>query len=176
MTVLTVESVDSNGSYTVKRDGKFVKLFYSVAIARQQLILTFLRRNLRRFLQPQDRNYWSAKTAFVDPTVVPFCVPTFHLAASRHQSESREAQNRSSLFTTTWSTYLRWTERRVRTEWQRPLSGGIFHHVGKIRPGWWGWGVQAHPLSLFLPSRTQLKCTLQLKGHFQSFISTLYVQ
>jgi hypothetical protein len=30
----------------------------------------------------------------------------------------------------------------------------IFHHDGKISPAWWGWGVHAHPLSLYLPSRT----------------------
>jgi hypothetical protein len=73
---------------------------------------------------------------------------------------------------------------RVHTEWQRPLSGvhkeytesgngrflaytksthrvataafgRTFHHEGKISPGWWG-GVQAHPLSLYLPSPVKL--------------------
>jgi hypothetical protein len=39
-----------------------------------------------------------------------------------------------------------------------------FHHDGKISPGWSGWGVHAHPLSLCLPSRTKLQCTLQLRG------------
>ncbi len=29
---------------------------------------------------------------------------------------------------------------------------------------WWGWGVHAHPLSLSLPSRAKLQCTLQLSG------------
>ncbi len=24
-----------------------------------------------------------------------------------------------------------------------------FHHDGKISPGWWGWGVHAHPLSAY---------------------------
>ncbi len=28
-----------------------------------------------------------------------------------------------------------------------------FSHEGKICPGWWGWGVHAHPLLLHLPSR-----------------------
>ncbi len=37
----------------------------------------------------------------------------------------------------------------------------ISHHDGKISPGWWGWGLHAHPLSTcVLPSRTQLQCTL----------------
>ncbi len=31
-----------------------------------------------------------------------------------------------------------------------------FHHDGKISPGWWGWGRHAHPLSLYLPSRTKV--------------------
>jgi hypothetical protein len=39
-----------------------------------------------------------------------------------------------------------------------------FSHEGKIRPGWWGWGVHAHPLSLYLPSPVKLQCTLQLSG------------
>jgi hypothetical protein len=38
-------------------------------------------------------------------------------------------------------------------------------------------GVHAHPLSLYLPSRTKLHCTLQLRGQIDSpyFLSTLYV-
>ncbi len=39
-----------------------------------------------------------------------------------------------------------------------------FHHDGKIGPGWWGWGMHAHPLSLNLPSRPKLWCTPQLRG------------
>ncbi len=39
-----------------------------------------------------------------------------------------------------------------------------FHHEGKIRPGWRGWGVHAHPLSLNLPSPVKLQCTLKLSG------------
>ncbi len=39
-----------------------------------------------------------------------------------------------------------------------------FNHEGKISPGWWGWGVHAHPLSLLLPSPVKLQCTLQLSG------------
>jgi hypothetical protein len=31
-----------------------------------------------------------------------------------------------------------------------------FHHDGKISTGWLGRGVHAHPLSLYLPSRTKL--------------------
>ncbi len=37
-------------------------------------------------------------------------------------------------------------------------------HEGKISPGWWGWGVHAHPVSLHLPSPVKLQCTLQLSG------------
>jgi hypothetical protein len=36
-----------------------------------------------------------------------------------------------------------------------------------------GWGVHAHPLSLYLPSRTKLWCTLQLKGQIHPPISTI---
>ncbi len=39
-----------------------------------------------------------------------------------------------------------------------------FHPDGKISPAWWGRGVHAHPLSLYLPSRSKLCCTLQLRG------------
>jgi hypothetical protein len=51
----------------------------------------------------------------------------------------------------------------------------IFHHGGKISPDWWGGGVNANPLTLLLPSRTKLQCTLQLRGQIHStyFISTL---
>jgi hypothetical protein len=49
-----------------------------------------------------------------------------------------------------------------------------FSHEGKIRPGWWGWGEHAHPLSLHLPSPVKLQCTLQLSGqmHNPCFISS----
>ncbi len=40
-----------------------------------------------------------------------------------------------------------------------------FHHDRKIILDWWGWGVNALPLSLYLLSRTKLWCTLQLRGH-----------
>ncbi len=48
-----------------------------------------------------------------------------------------------------------------------------FHHDGKISPGWWGWGVHAHPISLSLQSRTKLQCMFQLSGllHSPCFIS-----
>ncbi len=39
-----------------------------------------------------------------------------------------------------------------------------FHHEGNISPGWWGWGVHAHLLSLHLPSPVKLQCTLQLSA------------
>jgi hypothetical protein len=49
-----------------------------------------------------------------------------------------------------------------------------FSDEGKIRPGWWGWGVHAHPLSLHLPLPVKLQCTLHLSGqiHWPCFIST----
>ncbi len=49
-----------------------------------------------------------------------------------------------------------------------------FSDEGKISPGWWGWGVHAHPLSLHLPSPVKLQCTLQLSRqiHWPCFIST----
>jgi hypothetical protein len=48
------------------------------------------------------------------------------------------------------------------------------HHDGKISPELVGGGGHAHPLSLYLPSRTKLCCKLQLKGqiHSPSFYST----
>jgi hypothetical protein len=39
-----------------------------------------------------------------------------------------------------------------------------FSDEGKLSPGWWGWVVHAHPLSLHLPSPVKLQCTLQLSG------------
>ncbi len=49
-----------------------------------------------------------------------------------------------------------------------------YYHDGKICPGWWGWGVHSHSLSLYLPSRTKLQCKFQLRGQINSpyFIST----
>ncbi len=35
-----------------------------------------------------------------------------------------------------------------------------FHHEDKISPGWWGWGVRAHPFSLHLPSPVKLQWKL----------------
>jgi hypothetical protein len=59
------------------------------------------------------------------------------------------------------------------TELQPPFWR-TFRDEGKISPGWWGWGVHAHPLSLHLPSPVKLQCTLQLSGqiHWPCFIST----
>ncbi len=46
----------------------------------------------------------------------------------------------------------------------------------KISPGWSGWGgggVHAHPVSLYLPLRTKLQCTLGwVQTHTPYFIST----
>jgi hypothetical protein len=56
-----------------------------------------------------------------------------------------------------------------------------FHHDGKISLAWWGWGVHAHPLSQYLPSRTKLWCNLQLRGQthspyfYSTPISTLWI-
>jgi hypothetical protein len=41
-------------------------------------------------------------------------------------------------------------------------SWRTFRHDGKLV------GVHAHPLSLHLPSRTKLQCTLQLRGQIHS--------
>ncbi len=62
---------------------------------------------------------------------------------------------------------------RIHTNWQRPLSGVHSVMMEKLsQPG--EGGVHAHPLSLYLPSRTELWCTLQLRGqiHFPYFYST----
>ncbi len=65
---------------------------------------------------------------------------------------------------------------RVHTEWQPPLSVRTFHHYRKISPGWWVWGIHAHPPSLYSPSRTKLQCTLQLSGQIHSVSSlSIYV-
>jgi hypothetical protein len=88
---VTVESVESNGSYTVKK-GRENRLTFFIQCSDSKAAIkpiAFLRRNLRRFLQPSDRNYWSAKTAFVDPTVVPFFVPTFLSAAKVNREKCR---------------------------------------------------------------------------------------
>ncbi len=34
-----------------------------------------------------------------------------------------------------------------------------FHHVGKISPGWWGWGV--HPLSISLHLTSHTSCSVR---------------
>jgi len=71
-----------------------------------------------------------------------------------------------------YSSVLRTTEY---IEWQ--INGHFLAYIPswwKISPGWWGWLVHAHPLSLYLPSRTKLQCTLQLRGQIHSlyFYST----
>ncbi len=48
-----------------------------------------------------------------------------------------------------------------------------FSDGGKMSPGWWGWGVHAHPLSLHLSLPVKLQCTLHMSGqtHQPCFIS-----
>jgi hypothetical protein len=63
------------------------------------------------------------------------------------------------------------------TEWQRPLG---VHSImmGKFAQAGEGGGCRPmHLLSLYLPSRTKLQCTLQLRGqiHSPNFISTVYL-
>jgi hypothetical protein len=57
----------------------------------------------------------------------------------------------------------------------RAIFWRTFHHDGKISPAWWGWRVQALPLSLYLPSPAKLWCTPQLRGQilFSPTISPL---
>jgi hypothetical protein len=63
-------------------------------------------------------------------------------------------------------------ELRVHTEWQSPLYGVYYIMMEKISPVWWGCGVHAHLLSLYLPSRTKLWCMLRGQIHFPYFYST----
>ncbi len=49
-----------------------------------------------------------------------------------------------------------------------------FHHYGKTSPAWWWVGVHALPLSLYLPSRAKLWCTLySWEGRYPPPISPL---
>ncbi len=60
------------------------------------------------------------------------------------------------------------------TEWQRPLSGVHSVMMEKLSQAGEGAGVHAHPLLLYLLSRTKFWCTLQLRGQIHSpyFYST----
>jgi hypothetical protein len=80
------------------------------------------------------------------------------------QSFSPTQQDESCVIRAGW----RNSAERLVTVWR------TFSDEGKICPGWWGWGVHAHPLSLHLPSPVKLQCTLQLCGqiHWPCFIST----
>jgi hypothetical protein len=53
---------------------------------------------------------------------------------------------------------------RVHIEWQRPVSGVHSIMMEKLAQVGEVGGVHAHPLSLYLPSRTKLQCTRQLRG------------
>ncbi len=63
---------------------------------------------------------------------------------------------------------------RVHKEWYYPLSGVHSIMMEKLTQAGEGGGVHAHPLSLYLPSRTKLWCTLHLRGQIHSpyFYST----
>ncbi len=45
--------------------------------------------------------------------------------------------------------------------------------VKKLDERWWGWGVHAHPLSLYLPSRTSCRVRSNLEGRYTPSISTI---
>ncbi len=47
-------------------------------------------------------------------------------------------------------------------------SWSTFLYEGKILPGWRVQGEPSHPLLLYLPSCTNWKCTLQLRGQIHS--------
>jgi hypothetical protein len=68
---------------------------------------------------------------------------------------------------------------RVHTEWQRPLTGVHSIMMEKLAQADEGRGVYGAgpPPSLYLPSRTKLQCTLQLRGQIHSsyFTSTPYI-
>jgi hypothetical protein len=71
---------------------------------------------------------------------------------------------------------MRTTDERVQRDWQWPLSGVHFiMMVNSALPGEdGGGGLHALPLSLYLPSRAKLWCTLQLGGGtYTPLISTL---
>ncbi len=59
--------------------------------------------------------------------------------------------------------------------WQPPfLAYSTFHHDGKLTQAGKGGGY-AHPLSLYLPSRTKLQCMIQLSRQIQSPFSSLAI-
>jgi len=60
--------------------------------------------------------------------------------------------------------FLSSTAQSTHTEWRRWLSGVHSIMMEKCTQAeWCGWGVHAHPLSLYLPSHTKLQWTLQLR-------------
>jgi hypothetical protein len=68
------------------------------------------------------------------------------------------------------------TDERVQIEWQEPLSGVhstvmvISAQLGE------GWGtLHALSLSLYLPSRAKLWCTIQLRLQIHSYFSSVVV-
>ncbi len=54
-----------------------------------------------------------------------------------------------------------------------PAFWRTFHHEGKISPGWWGWGVHAHPLSLHLPSPVKFSVLSSWVGRYTNPVLSL---
>ncbi len=75
------------------------------------------------------------------------------------------------------------TDERLQVDWQWPAQSThrvamasfrhTFHNDGKISPDWWGWGCTPTHISLYLPLRTKLQSTLQLRGRFTRPFSSL---
>jgi hypothetical protein len=78
-----------------------------------------------------------------------------------------------SSFTVLYRIYC--IRRSPESERNHTSNHGIHTECMAIADGWWGWGEDAHPLSVQLLSR--LQWTLQQRGQIHStyFISTLYV-
>ncbi len=73
------------------------------------------------------------------------------------------------------------TQSTVHTEWQLPTFGRIFHHDGKIGPGWWGWGgggALHPPFTLSTITSKVVVVRSSSEGRYTPPISTLplYVQ
>ncbi len=78
---------------------------------------------------------------------------------------AREKGDKGSLYS---CTLYSWNHRVYRVA--RVALWNTFLHEGKISPGWWEWGVHAHPLSLHLPSPVKLQCTNCSRVLFLPFV------